>query len=637
MIKRANKPDTPSDIQLQQCLLKKQCFIVVAGAGSGKTTSLIKALKYIDDNHGKLLRQQGKRVACITYTTGAENEINNDVGHDSLFHVSTIHSFLWELIRPFQHDIKRLVLAKISAKQAQLNEESLSWTSRTRQTTKDKNAREIEKFNNISNDISSVREFKYETGSNYIRGVLGHNDVLDIAVDLIESSPLLRSIIAQKYPYFFVDESQDTIPKIVDALKSVANQVKDFCLGFFGDPMQKIYLTGAGAISPEKGWKKIDKPENFRCSTDVLNVINNIRRGGDPLQQEGGRKELVDGVLQPVKGSAVLFVFDVADNKEERIQSVRDFFADTRSDSLWLSPSKDGDLKVLMIEHRMAANRLGFGELFSAFSDRSTDSLKTSFKEGTCWALQTFQRIILPLIDAHNKGEGYKVIELLRMHSPLLQKNILEKNNIVDVLEQMQASVQIIADFINGDTATVKDVLMFIKNTKIFQLDEKIILRLSDTELESIDISENGDEGDERQEKINDVLSRYFSCPAIQLWGYQTYINDESPYSTQHSIKGAEFSRVLVVIDDEEGNSSLYSYEKLFGLRELSDTDREHIANVRDNTLERTRRLLYVCCSRSLKDLGVLLFVSDVRRAVKALEQSKIFEVGCVKVCEDIL
>jgi superfamily I DNA/RNA helicase len=93
MIKRANKPDTPSDIQLQQCLLKKQCFIVVAGAGSGKTTSLIKALKYIDDNHGKLLRQQGKRVACITYTTGAENEINNDVGHDSHHLISRYHIF----------------------------------------------------------------------------------------------------------------------------------------------------------------------------------------------------------------------------------------------------------------------------------------------------------------------------------------------------------------------------------------------------------------------------------------------------------------------------------------------------------------------------------------------------------------
>jgi len=636
MIKRANKPDTPADIQLRTCLVNRTSFIVVAGAGSGKTTSLIKALTFISNEHGRLLRQQGKRVACITYTTVAEEEIKNDIGHDPLFHVSTIHSFMWEIIRPFQQDIRRLVIKKIDSKLEELERERSPWKERTRQTTKDKNARNTEKYINLRAQISSVKMFKYETGSNYSKGILGHNDVLAFSVELIQNSSLLRTVIAQKYPYFFVDESQDTDPKIVDALKSVDRQIGDFCLGFFGDPMQKIYLQGVGAIALEDGWVRINKPENFRCSTDVLNVIKNIRRGGDDLEQEGGRRELINGNIEPVKGSAYLFVFDALDDKEERLNAVREFIAENNNDELWLSPPKISDLKVLVIEHRMAAKRLGFENLFSAFSDRSTESLKTGFKEGTCWPVLPFQRIIIPLVKAANSNQQYKVIEILRKHSPLLQKHTVADANAVDLLELLQVHVNQLKNLLNSATATVKDVLLYVWQEKIFLLDERILAKLNGDTSNIVSFVEDGDEEADQQDRINDVVERYFECPVQQMWGYQTYIDDESPYSTQHGIKGTEFSRVLVVLDDEEGNSPNYSYDKLFGLKELSDTDQGHIENGRDNTLARTRRLLYVCCSRSLQDLGVLLFASDVDEAVEALKGAEIFEDNCIKTINDI-
>jgi DNA helicase-2/ATP-dependent DNA helicase PcrA len=51
------------------------------------------------------------------------------------------------------------------------------------------------------------------------------------------------------------------------------------------------------------------------------------------------------------------------------------------------------------------------------------------------------------------------------------------------------------------------------------------------------------------------------------LVGYQKYLNEESAYSTQHGVKGAEFERVMVILNDEEGNMNTYSYEKLFGIK----------------------------------------------------------------------
>jgi DNA helicase-2/ATP-dependent DNA helicase PcrA len=119
--------------------------------------------------------------------------------------------------------------------------------------------------------------------------------------------------------------------------------------------------------------------------------------------------------------------------------------------------------------------------------------------------------------------------------------------------------------------------------------------------------------------------------------GYQKYINEESAYSTQHSIKGAEFERVIVVLDDEEGNSNFYSYDKLFGIAPLSATDEQNIAGGADNTPARTRRLFYVCCSRALKDLAVILFVANPDQAMQIVEVSALFPKISIKEEADLV
>ena len=122
----------------------------------------------------------------------------------------------------------------------------------------------------------------------YPKGILGHDDVIRLSTELICSQPLIAKVVGQKFPFVFVDESQDTAPAVVESLKAISKALgSKFCLGFIGDPMQKIYAAGAGAIEPLAGWKSIEKPENFRCPVAVLNVINNIRAGGDGRQPRG--------------------------------------------------------------------------------------------------------------------------------------------------------------------------------------------------------------------------------------------------------------------------------------------------------------------------------------------------------------
>ena len=62
---------TEADRKIAECIENGQSFSVVAGAGSGKTTSLVQALKHIKAKRAKEMRKNGQRIVCITYTNRA--------------------------------------------------------------------------------------------------------------------------------------------------------------------------------------------------------------------------------------------------------------------------------------------------------------------------------------------------------------------------------------------------------------------------------------------------------------------------------------------------------------------------------------------------------------------------------------
>jgi DNA helicase-2/ATP-dependent DNA helicase PcrA len=81
---------------------------------------------------------------------------------------------------------------------------------------------------------------------------------------------------------------------------------------------------------------------------------------------------------------------------------------------------------------------------------------------------------------------------------------------------------------------------------------------------------------------------------------------------------------------------SHFSYGKYFGFVPLSEKDEENIASGAESVLDRTRRLFYVCCSRAVKDLAVVIFVPDVEQARIAIERTDIFPAGAIRELEDL-
>ena len=96
--------------------------------------------------------------------------------------------------------------------------------------------------------------------------------------------------------------------------------------------------------------------------------------------------------------------------------------------------------------------------------------------------------------------------------------------------------------------------------------------------------------------------------PFSQLKKYNEYLSEKSKFGTHQGVKGLEYDRVLVIIDDEEAKGFLFSYDKLFGAKGLTDGDRKNISEGKETGIERTRRLFYVACSRAKSSLAVIAY-----------------------------
>lgn len=638
MTNRAQQRDTEADRSLYRCLNSSppRSFLMIAGAGSGKTTSLIKGLSETLNRHGERLKLRKQKVACITYMEIAAGEIWADVGNNPLVHVSTIHSFLWSLVRSFQSDIQEWVANRIDEKLTELRQAAAKFGPRVQQRTRDKNQSDIVRHERQRTQIGRVRSFTYGTGSDYVKGILGHDDIIKMAPQFIIERPLMRSLLSQQYPFLFVDESQDAMENVVAALKAVEEEQGDrFCLGFFGDPMQRIYLTGIGSIPAGPDWATITKSENFRCPATVLRVANAIRRDADGIVQTRGRMTEQEDVLVSVPGSADIFILPIDEKRDRRLAQVRAWAAQKNADPAWQLDEGDDVVKILVIVHRMAAKRLGFGDLYAALNDKAPENFKSGFLDGTAWPVRPFNSFVLPLVAASKRGREFEAIQILRNQSPLLDQDKLKVVDVAERLDELRRFTESLQQTMEpGSGATNADVLRQLHEWGVIDLDPRMVSYLNmpaPAEANGGDKNETENEDDDEEiTKEVFAMDAFLACPASQFWGYYKYVNEDSPFSTQQGIKGAEFKRVLVVLDDDEGTHVQFSYDKYLGIRPLSDKEEANRREGKETTIERTRRLFYVCCTRAMKDLIVVLFATDVEAARRQIIEMDLFSVDAI-------
>lgn len=585
--------DNNIDLLLKECVSneKRKSFFLFAGAGSGKTYSLVKLLEDIQNEWGNKLIREHRQVAVITYTNAATDEIMRRIDYNPLFHVSTIHSFVWDSIKTYQKDIKARYLQRL---QANIDELQAKIDATKNKETKTYKANQ-EKINHLierKEAKEKIDKFIYNpNGDNLKANSLNHSDVIEIGTQMLQENLLLQQIITQQYPFMLIDESQDTRSGLVDAFFTIQkNFPNDFTLGLIGDIKQRIYMDGKADIKNliPADWEKPEKVMNYRCSKRIIQLANKISSVLDGSEQQA-RDVAPEGYVH-------LFLVNSHDvlDKNAKELDVRAKMSAITGDEQWNS-----DVKVLTLEHRMAAVRLDFKDFYELFAH--LPKYQMPFLQGEMAEMSFFANMVFPLMNMLKEDDGIGVLNLLKKKSPLLEAvpdrdypEMLGK--IRKVLDELRSS--------NLDEMKVSEIIEFVQRNMLFAIPDHLTLALNSKE-EEVD----------KDDKESLAWVRALQLPLRQFKAYDDYVHERTPYATHQGVKGLEFPRVLVLIDEEAAKGNMFSYEKLFNVIPLSQTDIKNKEMGKENSIDRTSRLFYVTCTRAKESLAILMYTSNTERA----------------------
>ena len=581
--------DDHVDREIESCFSASSAnnFFVFAGAGSGKTRSLINTLNFLDKEQGEKLLMKGKQIAVITYTNAACDEISRRLQYKSIFSVSTIHSFLWELIKNYQVDIKTWIMESV---QKEIEELKQKQTKTSRGKAGEKRAETIKKKTERLAKIRSIQKFSYNpNGDNVGYDSLSHSEVIKMSTEFIATEPTMQDILTSKYPILLIDESQDTKKELIDAMLIVCEKYGEkFIVGMFGDTMQKIYNDGKDNLAKciPDNWVKPVKIMNHRSAKRIVTLANSIRSSVDDQKQQA-RSDAEEGTVR-------LFITSKSNNKEYVEKRVAEMMAQDTGDIGW----NEEDYKSLILEHHMAASRFGFSELYMPLSN--SKKFDTSLREGSIPELSILSKLVFPLLVAYQSGNDFEVAKIIRKNSPLLNKEVFITglNNQVELLRKAEEAVELLMKLWNdGKVPTCLEVLKSIRDTGLFKVGNRV-----DEVLAEYSQDEN--------EKIT-ALRTSLSAPFYELERYALYVSDNTRFATHQGVKGLEFPRVMVILDDAQARGFLFSYEKLFGVKAQSDTDEKNAHDGKDTSITRTARLFYVACTRAKKSLAIVAYTEN--------------------------
>jgi DNA helicase-2/ATP-dependent DNA helicase PcrA len=593
--------DDHVEAEIAACLSLKtpKSFFLFAGAGSGKTRSLVTALKYVSNQYGTKLRFRGQRIAVITYTNAACDEIIQRIEFDPLFHVSTIHSFAWQLIGGFNADIREwlrrdLVIAIAEIQEAEAKGRPGTKASITRLAQIDAKQERLAR-------LDGIKTFTYNpTGENRETNSLNHSEVIAISASFISEKPLMQSILVNQYPFLLIDEGQDTNRHLIDALLSAeATHRTKLCLGLFGDTMQRIYNDGKERIEAElpAEWQKPVKKLNHRCPKRVVRLINRIRQDVDDQQQEP--------VANSIEGCVRLFVFPAGTTDKPAIEaSARHYMAEATKDVNWKDRER---CKILTLEHHMAARRMGFQGIFEPLYE--VDDFRTGLLDGTLPATRLFGTTILKLVSAQERGDKFAAAKVVRESSPLLSDTALKAAAEPRIqLRAAKNAVESLMALWDEGEPTCGAILECVAASGLFVVPESLKPLLA---LKQVKIA--GAEGnivneiDQLPERIR-ALEAFLNAPFLEVRAYAQYVSDAAPYDTHQGVKGREFERVMVLMDPLDTRGFMFDYEKLFGAKPPSAADQKNMREGKETSLDRTRRLFYVTCSRARQSLAIVAY-----------------------------
>ena len=611
-------------------------FFLFAGAGSGKTRTLVEVLRRLTgvthhEAGGKVarsLRLTGRSIRVVTYTKNAVAVISSRLGDNDLVKVSTIHSFCWELIEGFNDDIREALIAIAQAKLERDRAEAVA-------KPKGISDKDRVDFAEIEADIEAYRQtssFKYHPDKNhYGAGAIQHTHVLNATAWILLNKPTLRRILQDRHPVVLIDESLDTMKSMLNALMILAEpRGAGLTLGLLGDHRQRIFNDGhedLPTLVPE-GWAKPELQMNHRSQRRIVDLINRIWEA-----KLEGRTQPANGVVQQPRtekdrGTVRIFVGSTALSGDDKA-ILESWCAEQMADAAQVEDWRDGTYQLLALEHKLVATRGSFLNVYQAMElldSNAAAPVGSGENKGPSAArllleeLASLARCVRPDGSINESA----ATDLLRRYGSLdgLPVDVQLRDART---QEMHAGISEFARSVSNPDSTVGEVLSPILAARLFDVDSRLGETFADKSPPP-PAPVPRKEKESTEARIRRGWCALFAAPWRELERYRRYLVGESELATHRIVKGSEFHHVMVVMDDKQAGAHQISYDKLFGAKSLSDTDLKHVENGKETTIDRSLRLLYVTCSRAKESLALVLWSEAPDEALKRILASGWFE-----------
>lgn len=462
-------------------------FLVEAGAGSGKTYSLMRVIDWLQDNKRAAYRNKKKKVVCITFTNAAVDVISSRLKDRGFIEPTTIHTFAWQAIKQYQE----ILSTEIKSNKAYFIEGA---------------------------DMSLISGVKYDLGHRFIDEEnnihLHHDDVISLFVWLLDKKKF-RDIFTHCYPLILIDEYQDSFAAIIDKFKEYfIRHQRGPQFGFFGDAWQTIYQSNnvCGEII-EPNLRVIKKSSNFRSAPQIVNLLNKIR---PTLPQVAA--------LDDIAGEVAVVTSDDFTGHRRTERNYKDDLPEDelkkRIDTLEsyiskLDATNTETIKTLLITHRMLATQQKYMDVLNSLGNECFRNVEDPILEYVIKQIEpTFYALEKKDIVALSDVFGIKQYPITFKH----QKGMWQKFH---------------HELKTARNQTILHVLLLIKSSGLLPISPKILTLINQ-------FHENP-----KQEYYKTTLEKYLAINYYQFSQAAQFFRPESIYSTNHGVKGEEYDNII--------------------------------------------------------------------------------------------
>ena len=288
-----------NEMQQQAVMKTEGPLLILAGAGSGKTTVLVNRIAHIIGDLGV----RPWSVLAITFTNKAANEMRQRLdavlGDEALdLWAGTFHSCCMRILR---REIERLGYERAfsvfdASDQNVLVKECLAQLNMDDKTFPPKSMLGI--IGNAKDNLITCAEFEKMYAADFRMSKISRvyslyqkklkeynavdfDDIIMLTVTLLTEYPEVLEYYSNKFRYILVDEYQDTNHCQFELVRLLSSKHHNLCV--VGDDDQSIYkFRGANIeniLSFERTFKDstvIKLEQNYRCTKRVLEAANTV-------------------------------------------------------------------------------------------------------------------------------------------------------------------------------------------------------------------------------------------------------------------------------------------------------------------------------------------------------------------------